>query len=205
MGDAVRRALLAVRTQVSACIVLSACAAPPQAAKAALKTQVSSTPIERFLPLMDQTVFAYETLDETSGERGLLVMEIRRPGPERAELAVAGHVSRVTLDANGVQLVTGGWLLKTPLTVGATFPGDFGTVTVRALDRTVETPAGKFEGCLETVEEKSGPSFMKRTVTAYCPEVGIVLRRTEAESDEGAGAESMRLKSHGPRVDITGM
>jgi hypothetical protein len=198
MGDVLRRALFAAWSG------LSACAAPPQAAPAAPQTQTSSTPIERFLPLTDNTVFAYETLDEASGERGLLVMEVRRPGSDRAELAVAGHVSRVTLDASGVQHVTGGWLLKVPLRVGATFAGDFGTVTISALDRSVEVPAGRFDGCLETVEEKAGVNFSKRTLTAYCPHVGIVLRRTEAESDEGAGAESMRLKSHGPRVDLTG-
>jgi hypothetical protein len=162
------------------------------------------TGAERFLPLRDATVFAYETESQTTGERGMLVLEVRRPRSELAELVVAGRVRRLEVTAAGIQHVEGGWLLKEPLSVGASWPGDFGSVQVTALDRAVTAPAGTFTDCLETTESASGPNFTKKTTTTYCPQVGIVLRHTEVESDEGAGVETIRLKSHGPRVDVVG-
>lgn len=157
------------------------------------------------MPLIDATVFAYETTSELTGETGMLVLEVRRPRPGSAELVVAGRVRRLSIDPTGIQHATGGWLLKEPLERGATWKGDFGEVQVTALDRTVTTPAGVFAGCLDTTESSSGQDFAKRTITTYCPEVGITLRRTEVESDEGAGIESLRLRSHGPRVDVAGL
>lgn len=178
-----------------------ACGAPPPPPKPAAPAVTTSA--ERFLPLTHDTVFAYETRSEQTGETGLLVLEVRRPAPERAELAVAGNVTRLLVDDTGIRLVTGGWLLKLPLSLGATWPGDFGQVEVTAFDRVVETPAGVFAGCLETTEVQAGTGFSKKTATTYCPNVGIVLRRTEVESDEGSGAEAIRLRSHGPRFDIS--
>ena len=68
--------------------------------------------------------------------------------------------------------------------------------------KSFESTAGGFSGCLETLESASGPDFTKSTRTTYCPDVGIVERITEVESDEGAGSEAIRLRSHGPRFDI---
>jgi hypothetical protein len=180
------------------------CSAPPAPAAPAAAPVVVVSGAERFLPLLDATVFAYETESETTGERGMLVLEVRRPRPERAELVVAGRVRRLEIDATGIKHVTGGWMLKEPIQVGAEWRGDFGQVRVTAIDRTVTTPAGTFSDCLETIETASGPTFAKNTTTAYCPQIGITARRTEVESDEGSGVESIRLRSHGPRVDVVG-
>lgn len=157
--------------------------------------------VERWLPLKDRTVFAYDTVSEPSGEKGMLVLEIRRPGSSLAELVVAGHVQRVEVAATGIRHASGGYLLKEPLDVGAKFRGDFGEVEVTSLTREAKVPAGNFTGCLETVESVAQAAYSKRTTTVFCPGVGITLRRTEAESDEGSGAESMKLKSHGPKFE----
>lgn len=156
------------------------------------------------MPLQDATVFAYETESGITGQRGMLALEVRRPGPDRAELVVAGRVRRLLIDSTGIRHLTGGWLLKEPLQVGATWKGDFGQVRVTAVDRALSTPAGKFTGCVETLESASGAEFSKQIVTTFCPAVGIAARRTEVESDDGAGVESIRLRSHGPRVDVLG-
>lgn len=200
MADA-RRArvpILALSAWIAGCGAPPAPAPPPPSAAPA-----ATSSAERYLPLTDGTVFAYDTQSELTGERGVLMLEVRRRAPDRAELVVAGHVRRLTVDETGIRHVTGGWLLKEPLRVGATFPGDFGEVRVTAVDRALTTPAGDFRDCLETVETLRGADFTKSTTTTYCPHVGIVARRTEVDSDEGAGAESLLLRSHGPRVDLT--
>lgn len=184
-------------------MLLMACAsAPPAESKVSVPPPVAVSKAERFLPLLDKTVFAYETEAESTGERGLLVLEVRRPRPNRAELVVAGRIRRLEIDETGIRHVTGGWLLKDPLTSGASWPGDFGSIRVTALDRAVSTPAGEFQGCLETLESSNSAEFSKQTTTVYCPHVGIVMRRTEVESDQGHGVETIRLRSHGPRFEL---
>ncbi|HET9932972.1 MAG TPA: hypothetical protein VFQ35_19850, partial [Polyangiaceae bacterium] len=141
--------------------------------------------MSRYLPLQDATVFAYDTTSGAEAQKGMLVLEIRRPRTGMAELIVAGRTRRVEIDDTGIHHATGGYLLKPPLTLHAKFPGDFGMVEITAIDKVVTVPAGSFAGCIETAEELTNAEFSKRTVTTYCPDVGIVARRTEAETNEG--------------------
>lgn len=174
---------------------------PPAAAP---KPPVATDPnaVATFLPLKDNTTFAYDTRSDLSGA-GMLVMQVRRPRAQMAELVVAGRVRRLDIDDTGVRHAAGGWLLKPPLAQGAQFQGDFGTVQITGLSKHVEVPAGKFDGCLETTESLAGTGFSKRTVTQYCPHVGIVARQTDVESEEGAGSESLTLRSFGERTDLS--
>ena len=201
MAAEVRFNAVAGVTLVAAALVACAKAAAPPA-PAALPPQAASE-VSRYLPLQDATVFAYDTTSGGSEQKGLLVLEIRRRRPSMAELIVAGRTRRVEIDATGIRHATGGYLLKAPLSLHAKYPGDFGMVEVTAIDQVVTVPAGSFVGCVETVEELKNAEFSKRTVTEYCPDVGIVARRTEAESDEGNLSESLALRSHGPRVDLS--
>jgi hypothetical protein len=163
---------------------------------------VAAQGIERWLPLKDATVFAYDTVSEPGGQKGMLVLEVRRSRTGLVELSVAGRVQRVEIDATGIRHVTGGWLLKEPVSLGARWRGDFGEVLVTARDRKVSVGAGNFVNCLETVESLAGADFNKRTTTVYCADVGIATRRTEVESNEGSGTESLSLRSFGPKFDF---
>jgi hypothetical protein len=185
------------------CALCAACASAPARVQTKAQPAPTVSDVGRFLPLEDATVFAYETSSDLNGQKGLLVLEVRRPHPDRAELVVAGRAKRVEIDSSGIRLVTGGYLLKSPIALGARWQGDFGSVEVTALDKQVRVPAGSFSGCIETQETLSGTEFSKRTITTYCPHVGIVARHTEAESDQGAGTESLALRSVGPRVDLS--
>jgi len=181
---------------------LGACDKPqPKTAPAQPRPQALSA-AERFMPLPDATVYAYDTQSGASSERGLLVLEVRRRRPGLAELVVAGNTSRVELDATGLRHATGGWLLKEPLALGAKWQGNFGQVEVTAVDRNPSVPAGNYTGCLETVESVSSAEFSKRTTTVFCPDVGIATRVTEVEADAGFAAETMKLKSFGPRFSL---
>jgi hypothetical protein len=155
-----------------------------------------------YLPLEDETVYSYETRVEPNGERGLLVLEVRRRRPELAELVVAGRAQRLNVSSSAVELVTGGALLRAPIEEGASWRGDFGRVRVTSVSRTVTVPAGTFEKCLETVEEMTSAEGTKRTTTAYCPAVGITLRETEVEQDAQHATERIELKSFGKRFSV---
>ena len=155
-------------------LIASGCAAappppPPHAAPAAAG-------LARYLPLEDGTVASFDTVTEPGGERGLLVLEIRRPNPETAELIVAGHASRLRLSNGAVAHAAGGFLLREPLAAGAEWMGDFGHVRVTRTDRSL-------------------------TATVFCPGVGIALRETEAEQGALSQSERITLKSYGPKFD----
>jgi hypothetical protein len=152
-----------------------------------------------YLPLEDDTVYSYETRLEPYGERGVLVLEVRRRRPELAELVVAGRAQRLNVSASAVELVTGGALLRAPLEEGASWRGDFGRVRVTSISKSVTVPAGSFRDCLETREEMTTAEGTKSTTTAYCPGVGIALRETEVEQDGQHATERIELKSYGKR------
>jgi hypothetical protein len=128
-----------------------------------------------------------------------LVLEVRRRRPELAELVVAGRTQRLNVTPTSIELVTGGALLRAPLTVGATWRGDFGRVRVTNVSRSVTVPAGAFSGCVETVEEMTSAEGTKRTSTVFCPGVGIALRETEVEQDGAHATDRIELKSFGKR------
>src|SRR5258706_6494483 len=82
--------------------------------------------VERYCPLVPDTVFAFETFSENTGEKGVLMMSVERPSSKTAVLTVGGKAQRLELDPNGIRLAIGGWLLKGPLSVGARVRGQFG-------------------------------------------------------------------------------
>jgi hypothetical protein len=159
--------------------------------------------VERYLPLRAETVMAYDTFQENTGERGVLMMSVRRPRLGIVELDVGGRVQRLALESDGVRLVTGGWLLKAPLTPGARFKGQFGEVEVTSVTATVQVPAGKFTGCVQTVEQST--TAQRKVTTVFCPDVGITLLDVEGSVGEEYGRERAELRSHGPRVDLEAM
>jgi hypothetical protein len=173
------------------------CSAPP--APKPKPPPATAGGVSRYLPLEHETVFSYDTRVEPSGERGLLVLEVRRRRPELAELVVAGRVQRLNVTSDAIELVTGGALLRAPLTKGASWRGDFGRVRVTNTSRTVTVPAGTFNDCIETVEEMASSEGSKRTTTAFCPAVGIAVRETEVEQDAQQATERIELRSFGKR------
>jgi hypothetical protein len=155
--------------------------------------------VEQYLPLVDGTVYTYETSSEETGEQGVLMLHVVRPRPERAELVVAGRPQLLELGPDGARYATGGYLLRQPLFVGAQYQGSFGTVRVTSTDQRLTTPAGSFEHCIETIEENRA----KRARTVFCRDVGMVLLEVEGLGSETLGLERAVLRSHGPRVDLS--
>jgi hypothetical protein len=195
--NAGRRTLLAV----TCALLLGGCSAARPASTPQPAATLDPGSPERYLPLVHDTVFAYETSSEATGETGVLMMSVARPRADLAEIKIGSRIQRLDLVQDGIRHATGGYLLKAPLAVGSRFKGQFGEVKITTLDRAVEVPAGKFVGCLETVEETQVPA-PKRATTVFCPGVGIVILVAEGTSDGEYTVERAQLRSHGPRVDI---
>ncbi len=176
----------------------TSCASPPPATAPVLASPVPE--LARFVPMENQTVLSYETYIEDSNERGVLVFEISRPRPELVELSVAGRVrKRYYFEPGGVRSGQGGYLLKAPLVVNAEWQGDDGRVKLTAVDLSVDVPAGKFSGCLQTVEQAKLAAATRTTTTVFCPGVGITSLQIEGEQDGTSVLQRLSLKSFGPR------
>jgi len=190
----------ALRSLLRLSAVLSAaCAARPATPPSAPAKPVIGE-LTRYLPLENDTVFSYETYIEDTNERGIAVFEIKRPRPELAELSIAGQVrKRYYFEPAGVRSGHGGYLLKSPLSLNAEWTGDDGKVKVTSVNQSVDTPAGKFTGCLQTVEEAQLGSATRKTTTVFCPGVGITVLQIEAEQVGTSVLQRLTLKSFGPR------
>ena len=178
-----------------------ACAEPPaphSATSLSFDAASASSEAERYLPLRADTVFSYSAWTPESTEPTLLILQVERPSANHANLRSGASVKRLELVADGVRLVTGGYLLKLPLAEGADWAGPAGRVRVTGAEREVTVSAGRFVGCLETTERDTRAASPRSIVTTYCPGVGIV----KFSVDDGARQERFELKSFGPRVDV---
>ncbi len=165
---------------------------PAKAAPAARPVQG----LEVYMPLYDGFVYQYDVETDT-GETGRMMVQVSRPRPGLAELNVAGKVQRLEVSPAAVVHATGGYLLRAPLQEGAEYKGQFGTVRVVSVSRTIRTPAGDFAGCIETVEEASLPT-PKRATSIFCPKVGLVALDIEGALEGESASVATRLRSYGP-------
>ncbi len=166
------------------------------------KDVASGTQLERFFPLVDGMVYQYATENEV-GEPGLLVARVFRSSETAGELRFPSGSKRFSYAADGVLFQSADgpvYLLKLPLTVGSTFRGEHGGQTkVLEIDASLDTPAGHFDGCVRTLEERLGDRPV-RYATTFCPAVGVVL----LEAATGANFERASLKSYAAAVEIPG-
>jgi hypothetical protein len=173
-------------------------AAPRAAAPATAPEESAVSDAERFLPLHADTVFSYRTGLPERAVPELVILLVERPSANHATLRSGGSVIRLELLADGIRLVTGGYLLKLPLSEGADWAGPAGRVRVTGVDRVVTVAAGRFTGCLDTTESDSRGESPRAILTTYCPGVGIV----QFSVDDGERKQRFELKSFGPRVDV---
>lgn len=189
-------------TGLAAVTALGGCGASSRAVRQARPAPKPQTAAERYFPLRDNTVFAYNTFSEPAGERGVLMLEVRRAHASLAEISIGGRVQRLEVAPDGIRNFTGGYLLKPPLTLGAHWMGQGGEVRVTAVDKSMDVPAGHFVGCIQTLERQQTASLHKQVTTVFCPHVGIVLLDVQGVSGARHGDDRAVLRSFGPKVDI---
>lgn len=156
------------------------------------------TDIERLYPLEHNTVFAYDTTDET-GQTGIYVIEVGRPRTTMAELKVAGNVHRRYISTDGIQAPGGGYVLRAPLSDRAEWRGEFGDVRVKSMSRSIKVPAGEFGNCVETHEATETPAYTKTADAVFCPGIGMVFYEVRGEQSGVKVSQKLELKSFGPR------
>jgi hypothetical protein len=184
---------------------LTACAGgPPPAASSpwlvpseGQKDVASGTALERFFPLVDGMVYTYRTQNEV-GEEGLLVARVFRADPHHGELRFPTGSKTFEYAPDGVVLRARGgeavYVLKAPVQVGATWRGEHGGETkVLSVTASVDTPAGHYESCVQTMEQRLGDRPV-RYATTFCPDVGVV----SLEAATGANYEQAQLKTYAP-------
>ncbi len=175
---------------------------PPLPAPASPALAVANeNAVERLLPLRDGFVLSYSVWTTASAEPEQVIFRVERRSRERASLRTGNRVQRLELVANGVRLLSGGYLLQPPLSVGAEWTGPVGRVRVTVADKSIDVSAGRFVGCLETTESGGSEPEARTIVTTYCPDVGITEMRVQAGDRE----ERFELRSYGPSVDVNAM
>jgi hypothetical protein len=193
----VRRRPFAFLAILSAAVTAAACGGSEPSAPAARRAEAAApSGAERYFPLEEGRLYHYVTSE--GGEPGMLVAKVRRTDAAHGELRLSDATKRFSITPDGVAYVDGAFLLKAPLELGSSWPGEHGGRTkIVATDASVDVAAGHFGSCLTTVEEGGRPEG-SRYATTYCPGVGMVLLVVTAGGRE-ARAE---LKSYGMPVKI---
>jgi hypothetical protein len=184
-------------------LLLAGCAAdPPPAASSpwlvpseGQKDVASGSPVERYFPLVDGMVYAYSTMNEV-GEEGMLIARVFRADARHGELRFPKGTKRFEFAGDGVVLggAEGGYVLKGPIAVGTSWRGEHGGQSrILKIDAAADPPAGHYDGCVQTLEERGGDRPM-RWSTTFCPDVGVVM----LEVATGANYERAVLKSYAP-------
>lgn len=197
-----RASLIGALTLLAPLAVACGTAAAPSAAPP--PTNRVETKVARYLPLPADFVYTYDTYSD--GQLvGSLWMQIDHPREGRVDLKMGSRVTHLELQPDGVSDITGGWLLKAPLQVGAEFQGKNGKVRITRAEVAIETKAGSFQGCIETQEEAGGVEASSRVTTLYCPDVGIVQLDIMTQEGNELIEERAVLRSFAKRVDINAL
>ncbi|PIE05589.1 MAG: hypothetical protein CSA75_03945 [Sorangium cellulosum] len=158
--------------------------------------------VERYFPLGDGYVYVYETSVEGDGARDMLLLRVKRLDAGRAQMQTGSGTRDLIIGLNAIKREGSGFVLRAPLRQGATWGGENGGNTkVDAVDVKVAVPAGKFEGCIRTVEVIEGDARGQIT-SVFCDGVGIAEMHVEQWQGSSHAAKRFVLKSFGPPVRI---
>ncbi|MDX2019826.1 MAG: hypothetical protein SF187_06260 [Deltaproteobacteria bacterium] len=173
---------------------LSACAAGPQpvaSTKAAAPTAPSA-----YYPLEPGWKWAYDV--DQDGEAILATFAVTLREGARALVAGGDQLLEYEVKPDGILRPdprgAADYVLKAPLSAKAAWPVKGGQATVVGWNETIDTPAGKFEGCVTVQEVRDNPD--RRTRTSYAPGVGPVVIEFSAMDMGGLHATKARLRGY---------
>ena len=162
--------------------------------------------LERFFPLVDGTVYTY-TFTFHGEVSHPVEARVHRSDARHGELRFrSGPVTAFTFAPDGVLLDARSgstYVLKLPLATGTSWSSESGR-PIRIVDTaaSIDTPAGHFKGCVQTVEWVLGDKDMPSThTTTFCPEVGLV-QVDMVEVATGTSDVRQTLTSYAPPVRI---
>jgi hypothetical protein len=170
-------------------------ATPAEAPKLA-----SGSPVETYFPLEQGKLYTYAT--HAGPEQGTVSFKVERADATHGKLVVVGSNSakRFVYEKDGVAYDGGGaYILKAPLEVGTTWPGEHGgQAKIVKTDGTAAGADGKsYSSCVVTQEDGTRPPGSRYTTT-YCPGVGMVLFEVVRNDGDARG----ELKYYGPPIKM---
>lgn len=189
--------LIASMLSLVAVAALFGCSSARRPADTVYLQENEPSETQRFMPLEEGTVYAYDT-KSGKGERGLMTIQVRRAKTGEIDLVVGGRTEHLAAQADGIRYASGGYYLKSPLSPENVWEGRFGIVHVAGTGESVTVPAGRFNGCLRTVEQARQLRVEQTITSVYCPHVGLVLLDV---GRTGTGHETATLRGFGKRVD----
>jgi hypothetical protein len=170
-----------------ACLVMACGAAQPPAAGDRLS-------VDRLYPLRSGAAWSYD-VDTGMGPPVLAVTRVTAVSASEVEMAIGASRIRYERRPEGLYWPDRqAFVLRAPLHEGARWDAGKGaTAEVRSVDRSLDTPAGHFQGCVEIVE--SGGEGEKVVRTVFCPDVGpVVVESSMVLAGEGSARVVARLR-----------
>jgi hypothetical protein len=159
-------------------------------------TPPALAPID-FYPLRAGNVWSYD-VDTGEPSTTLAITRVEAFDGSIAEVRTANAVTRYELLPDGIRVPpSDAWLIRVPVLQGATWPAPGGrTAELVSTDVVAETPAGRFDGCIEVREVGGKLELEVRTI--YCPGVGPVTVSSTMRSNvsERALTVSARLRGY---------
>jgi hypothetical protein len=150
---------------------------------------------ERLYPLRPDNVWSFNVYDGNDPNPTLTSLRVTEAdGNRRTVVAMSGAQEVYELRPDGIwSPMHEVYLLKAPIRVDARWPARSGReARVSSTSRTVDVPAGRFEGCV--VIEETGGAQNLHIETVYCPDVGPVLNVTRMEMEVSVRGVEMTTK-----------
>jgi len=178
------------RRHACACLLLLlGCASSPKPVPDAALTAA------RLYPLAAGSAWSYD-VDAGDGATVLATMRVTEAAGGRAAVQGGEGITRYEQRPDGLYRPDrDGYLLKEPLRAGATWPSGGGmTAAISTVSAALETPAGRFTGCVEVVERGAPTGAV--ISTTYCPDVGPVQVISSLDLTTGTVRVVARLRGY---------
>lgn len=187
--------------RASLLLVLVACGTKPAGPSTSSDAPklASGSPAESYFPLEQGKLYTYATRE--GAENGTVSFKVERSDATHGKLVVVGTNSakRFVYAPDGVAYEGGAYILKTPLDVGTSWPGEHGgQAKIVETDATAAAGDGKsYSSCIVVQEDGQRPPS-SRYRTTYCPGVGMVLFEVVTNQGDARG----ELKYYGAPIKM---
>lgn len=182
-------------------VIVAACGGKPAEPNAPsdVPKVASGSPVETYFPLEQGKLYTYAT--RQGAENGTVSFKVERPDATHGKLVVVGTSSakRFVYEKDGVAYEGGAYILRMPLEVGTSWPGEHGgQAKIVKTDASASGADGKtYSSCIVTQEDGTRPPNSRYTTT-YCPGVGMVLFEVVTNDGDARG----ELKYYGPPIKM---
>ena len=182
-----------VRVPALGLVVVLACATTGAGVKHVPRTGLVAAD---YYPLAEGWKWAYDL--EKDGEKILAVYAVTESSPEGATILAGGERLSYAISPDGIAQAdssgVGDYVLKNPLTKGATWPVAGGTAQVVSTTEEVTIDAGHFYDCAIVEVTRTDPPRLARTT--FAPDVGpIAIEQQVQQGGKYVVTARARLRS----------